>query len=150
VKKKYKIKGSIAMLRNNPKNSPVWNDMIKIKDCYLARRQIKIGNGLDTDFWRDPWCGPVALKEKFSCLFDICNEETGSVAELAAKGWRLTFRRWLDENAQTQLRHLRDILTSCAMGADKDRPSRLKPCMPICVGQRLKIIIKRSRNPKCH
>lgn len=37
------------MLRNNPKNSPVWNDMIKIKDCYLARRQIKIGNGLDTD-----------------------------------------------------------------------------------------------------
>jgi hypothetical protein len=122
VKKKYKIKGGIATLRYNPKNSPVWNDMIRIKDYYLAGRQIIIGNGLDTDFWRDPWCGPVALKEKFSSMFDICNEQTGSVAEMVVNGWRLSFRRWLDEHDQVQFRHLRDILSSCAMGNDKDRP----------------------------
>jgi hypothetical protein len=28
--------------------------------------------------------------------FEICNEQTGSVADMAAKGWRLTFTRWLD------------------------------------------------------
>jgi hypothetical protein len=100
----------------------VWNDLLKVKDCYLAGRNIKIGDGFDTDFWRDPWCGPVALREKFSCLYEICNEQKGSLAGLAAKGWRLTFRRWLDEHAQMQLRQMRDILTSCALGADKDRP----------------------------
>jgi hypothetical protein len=46
-----------------------------------------------TDFWEDPWCGPVTLKEKFSQLHDVCNEQKGSVASIAATGWRLTFRR---------------------------------------------------------
>jgi hypothetical protein len=122
VKKKYKIKGGIATLRYNPNNSPVRNDLIRVKEYYLAGRQINIGNGLDTDFWRDPWCGPVALKEKFSSLFDICNEQTGSVAERAVNGWRLSFRRWLGEHDQVQFRLLRDILSSCALGNDRDKP----------------------------
>jgi hypothetical protein len=41
---------------------------------------------------------------------------------MARRGWRLTFRRWLDENAQNQLRQLRDILTSCALGSERDKP----------------------------
>jgi hypothetical protein len=82
----------------------VWNDLLKVKDIYLCGRYIKVGNGSDTDFWRDPWCGSVTLKEKFRHLFEICNEQTGSVADMATRGWRLSFRRWLDETAQNQVR----------------------------------------------
>jgi hypothetical protein len=44
------------------------------------------------------------------------------VADMAGKRWRFTFRRWLDESAQNQLRQLRDILTTCALGQQKDKP----------------------------
>jgi hypothetical protein len=58
------------------------------------------------------------LKNKFGELFDICDEQTISVA-MASRGWRLTFGRWLDENAQNQLRQLRDAMLVCALGYRK-------------------------------
>jgi hypothetical protein len=94
-----------------------------VRDSHRSR-DYRDGTGIRV-FYENPGfyrCGPVALREKFSCLYEICNEQKGSLAGLAAKGWRLTFRRWLDEHAQMQLRQMRDILTSCALGADKDRP----------------------------
>jgi hypothetical protein len=124
VKKKYRVRGGIANLKNKPSNSPVWNDLIKIKNLYLSGRIVKIGNGEDTDFWLDAWCGDTTLKEKFNDLFEISNEQNISVAEMARKGWRLTCRRWLNEDAQTHLRQLRDILMSCALGPQKDEPVR--------------------------
>jgi hypothetical protein len=39
---------------------------------------------------------------------------------MAGNGWRMTFRRWLDERGQTQLRRLRDMLTSWALSEEKD------------------------------
>jgi hypothetical protein len=100
----------------------VWNDLLKVKELYLAGRQFIVGNGSEIDFWRDPWCGSVTLQDKFNCLFEICNEQSGSVADMAGKRWRFTFRRWLDESAQNQLRQMRDILTTCALGQQKDKP----------------------------
>jgi hypothetical protein len=41
---------------------------------------------------------------------------------MAGKRWSFTFRRWLDESAQNQLRQMRDILTSCALSQQKDKP----------------------------
>ncbi|RCV43121.1 hypothetical protein SETIT_9G269800v2 [Setaria italica] len=72
-KKKYKIEGGISHLKSNQNNSPVWSDLLKVKYPYLKGRIIKIGNGLDTDFWNDPWCGVVPLRDKFQELFDISN-----------------------------------------------------------------------------
>jgi hypothetical protein len=122
VRTKYNIKRGIVHLKVKPSNSPVWNDLIKVKELYMCGRYIQIGNGRDTDFWSDPWCGTIPLKEKFRQLAEICNEQKKSVAEIARGGWRLTFRRWLDENNQIQMRQLRDILTTCALGLDKDKP----------------------------
>jgi hypothetical protein len=52
------------LIKNKPTNSPVWNDMIKIKNLYMSGRTVKIGNGESTDFWLDAWCGNTTLKEK--------------------------------------------------------------------------------------
>jgi hypothetical protein len=123
VRKKYRVKGGIASLREKPTNSPVWNDLIKVKNMYLAGRIMKVGNGADTDFWEDPWCGNIALKSRFRSLYEINNEQHTSVAERAQRGWRLTFRRWLDEYDQNQLRQLRDMLLACPLGQQKDKPS---------------------------
>jgi hypothetical protein len=63
VRKKYKIKGGIVQLRTKQSNSSLWNDLLKIKDLYLKGRVMKIGNGRDTDFWRDSWCDSIPLKD---------------------------------------------------------------------------------------
>jgi hypothetical protein len=100
----------------------VWNDLIKIKDLYRYGRVVKIGNGEDTNFWLDAWCGEITLKEKFSALFEISEEQNISVAALARNRWRMTWRRWLNEDLQIQLRQLRDMVMSCALGSQKDEP----------------------------
>jgi hypothetical protein len=85
-------------------------------------RVVKIGNGEDTDFWLDAWCGDTTLKEKFSDLFEISEEQNISVAAMSGNRWRMTWRRWLNEDSQIHLRQLRDILMSCALGSQKDEP----------------------------
>jgi hypothetical protein len=122
VRKNYRVRGGIATLKYKPSNSPVWNDLIKIKNLYMYGRVVKIGNGEDTDFWLDAWCGDTTLKEKFSDLFEISEEQNISVAAMAGNRWRMTWRRWLNEASQTQLRQLRVILMSCALGSQKDEP----------------------------
>jgi hypothetical protein len=93
---------------------------MKVKHLYLRGRVIVVGNGQNTNFWEDPWCGSIALKDKFKDLFEICLEQDVSVAYMAERGWRLQFRRWLDERAQNQLRHLRDLLLVCPLSNEKD------------------------------
>lgn len=78
----------------------MWNDLIKVKEMYLEGRKMAVGNGKMCDFWHDAWCGEVSLKEKFPSLFEVCYEQVISVAHMAQKGWRLTFRRWLNEQLQ--------------------------------------------------
>ncbi|PUZ72532.1 hypothetical protein GQ55_2G401100 [Panicum hallii var. hallii] len=122
VEKKYVMQSRITRLKYKPTNSSVWNNLLKVKDIYLKGRRIKVGNGRLAEFWEGQWCGAVSLKDKFPELYNICNEQVGSVAAFAERGWRLTFRRWLDENLQNQFRRLRDMLTSVALSREDDSP----------------------------
>lgn len=119
MKSKYKVEGSIRLKTHRPTNSPMWNDLVKIKDIYLKGRMISIGNG-ETNFWEDSRCVLVSFKEKFNHLLEICEEQNNSVAWLAARRWRLRFRKWLDERAQNQLRQLGDMLQACALSTEND------------------------------
>lgn len=74
----------------------------------------------NTSFWEDPWCGVIPLKEKFRDLHEISTEQNKSVVEIAERGWRMNFRRWLDERAQNQWRQLRDMLAACALSNQED------------------------------
>jgi mannosylglycoprotein endo-beta-mannosidase len=120
VRKKYRIFKGISELQRKPRNSLVWNDLLKVKQLYLKGRIMIVGNGKRIDFWEDPWCGMVALKDKFRGLYDICIDQNKSVAEMAQRGWRMNFRRWLNENQQNQLRQMRDMLSPCALSTEKD------------------------------
>ena len=111
---KYVKNKCVTQLHTKSMNSPVWNDLLKVKDVYLKGRLMCVGNGQFTDFWRDSWCGRVHLKEKIPDLFDISNEPNGSVAHFSIRGWNITFKRWLNERQQESLRRLRDMLTSCS------------------------------------
>ena len=81
-----------------------------------------VGRGDSTSFWDDSWICDSPLKEKFPQLFEICNKTKGSVASMARQSWRLSFRRWLNEDLQVQLIEMRDMLTSFAVNNDGDTP----------------------------
>jgi hypothetical protein len=59
--KKYRLNRGISYLRINPKNSPVWNDLLKVRQLYTKGRIMLLGNSQNIDFWEDPWCGIVHL-----------------------------------------------------------------------------------------
>jgi hypothetical protein len=80
-----------------------------------------VENGQMIDFWEDPWCGVVSLKDKLKGLYDICTEQNRSVAEMAERGWRMNFRRWLNERDQKHFSQMRDMLAACALSNEKDR-----------------------------
>lgn len=61
-KKKYVKSSWVAQLKHKQTNSPVWNDLLKVKEIYLSSRVMALGNGENSDFWRDPWCGQTPLK----------------------------------------------------------------------------------------
>jgi hypothetical protein len=76
VRKKYKKKGMISLLAKNLKNSPVWNDLLKVRHVYLKGRSMKVGNGKNTSFWHNRWCG----------------QQECSVEYMNLKNWRLFFQ----------------------------------------------------------
>lgn len=86
----------------------------------MKNRVMITGDGEMTDFWSDAWCGITPLKEKFPNLLAICNEQKIKVAEVARRGWRLSFRRWLDEHLQTLLRRLHDLISPFSIGGERE------------------------------
>jgi len=106
ARKNYLKNSCVSHLKRKQSNSPSWNDLLSIRDNYLRGRKIRIGKGTNADFWQDAWCGNTPINEKFPALFEICNEQKITVAKIAQRNWRLTFRCWLDAELQEQWRTL--------------------------------------------
>jgi hypothetical protein len=47
----------------------------------------RVGNGMETLFWSDPWLGGVPLGERFQRLFDSSLHRACTVAEMWDLGW---------------------------------------------------------------
>jgi hypothetical protein len=55
VKAKYLSKSSIYTVSHKLHDSPMWYDLLKVKDVYLKGRIVKIENGKNTRLWEDCW-----------------------------------------------------------------------------------------------
>lgn len=53
VKAKYLSKASIHTVTHKLHDSPIWYDLLKIKEFYLRGGDIRIENGKKTRFWED-------------------------------------------------------------------------------------------------
>ena len=63
----------------------------------------------------------MSLKDKFPRLYEINEEQSGSVATIKMRNWWLTFRRWLSEDPQNHFRRLHDILYRCNANNEKNK-----------------------------
>ncbi|GAU46191.1 hypothetical protein TSUD_93780 [Trifolium subterraneum] len=71
-----------------------WRDITRIREGselggnwfgeYVSKR---VGDGLDTFFWNDPWVEGIPLCERFGRLFDLAENKERMVVEMFSLGW---------------------------------------------------------------
>ncbi|XP_045810560.1 uncharacterized protein LOC123905002 [Trifolium pratense] len=80
-----------------------WREIVRIREGegelrgrwfgeHVMRR---VGDGLDTLFWTDPWLDEISLRERFGRLFALAKTKSHSVAEMFALGWRADEEAWV-------------------------------------------------------
>jgi hypothetical protein len=75
VKAKYLHNKTIFSVTHKASDSPMWSDLLKVKDVYLHGRSIKIGNGINTRFWCDTWLYDKPISVIVPILLTLCNQK---------------------------------------------------------------------------
>lgn len=87
-----------------------------------------MGDGADTDFWRDCWCGSVPLCERFRRLYDLAINKAITVRNMFLLGvedgggawwWRRRLWVWEEDQLVEECRAL--ILTVSLQESVTDR-----------------------------
>jgi hypothetical protein len=94
VKYKYLPKNSIHDVCHEIHDSPMWADLLKVKNIYLQGRAVSISDETKTRFWHDPWLFSEPIASLAPVLFALCENKDIFVAQ-ALQGTTITFRRWL-------------------------------------------------------
>jgi hypothetical protein len=95
VAAKYVHGKPIGTIKHRLDDSPIWSDLLKIRGFYMAGRKVEVKNRKQTLFSHDVWLYDMPVKEKFSELYNLCEQNEITVAEVLSTSMQLSFRRWL-------------------------------------------------------
>lgn len=95
VRFKYLNTESICTVSHRQSDSPIWSDLLKIKNVYLQGRKIETRNGKNTLFWLDSWLYDKPLDVLFPDLFKLCEQQKVTVSQVKTIPNLLSFTRWL-------------------------------------------------------
>jgi hypothetical protein len=62
------------------------------------------------------------VKDSFHDIFHICNEQSVTVADVAALGWNFSFRRYLSPDLTIQVHGLLGIVRQTVLSQTEDKP----------------------------
>lgn len=102
VSYKYLRKANIFSVKHKQSDSPVWSDLIKIKDICLQGRRKIVKNGKSTLVWKDTWLYSEPLAAIFLDLFKICDQKVIIVFQLTSGLVPVTFSRWLTDDLRSE------------------------------------------------
>jgi len=101
VKSKYLHNKSIVSVTHKQTDSPIWYDLLKVRDIYLQGRGIRFKNGGKTRFWCDPWLYDKSILAVVPALLILCDQKEVSAADVKSGQIQITFRRWLTDDLQS-------------------------------------------------
>lgn len=93
VTHKYLQGRSVCTVNHRQSDSPIWSDMLKVKDIYLHGRCISVKNGQKTLFWQDSWRYGKPLCVMFPELYKLCEQKNLFVHQVIKGEVRTTFCR---------------------------------------------------------
>ncbi|GAU44755.1 hypothetical protein TSUD_246480 [Trifolium subterraneum] len=97
---RYGVEG--GRLRDGGRRGSSWlKDIMRIREgggpggrWFEEHVSKRVGDGLDTFFWTDPWLGGTPLCERFGRLFDLAETKRRTVAEMFSLGWGADGEAW--------------------------------------------------------
>jgi hypothetical protein len=92
VRKKYIKQPPICLIQEKMTDSPLWNDLLKIRQIYFKVREYKINNGKSVSFWLDNWLEDKPLCVIYPILYDLCSNKKISLHEVWSEGWVIHFQ----------------------------------------------------------
>jgi hypothetical protein len=114
IKFKYLKNDSICTVKHRQTYSAIWSDLLNVRDIYLQRRNMNVGNGQKTLFWKDKWLYNDSLEVLFPDLFDMCLQKNISVDKVKQNHNVVTFSRWLVDKWRTDWSNiLHDVSMFC-------------------------------------
>lgn len=120
VKAKYLGNHTISTVKDRLDDSPVWQDLLKIRHVYPRGRGISVKNGRTCAFWVDRWLDNKAPCELFPVLFNLCTDKNIFVYSFLERGGHVSFTRWLSPLLFHQWLQLLDRLYSFPFENRKD------------------------------
>ncbi|GJZ54433.1 RNA-directed DNA polymerase, eukaryota, reverse transcriptase zinc-binding domain protein [Tanacetum coccineum] len=101
IKSIHGVEGGINIAPNRSLKRSTWASIIasihslKAKGIDLVSFCTrKIGNGIDSSFWNDLWCGNHSLKEMFPRIYNLETDKRCSIASrIGLQDWALVLRR---------------------------------------------------------
>jgi hypothetical protein len=121
MRRKYLRGAGVFYSKSRPDDSPLWKDMMLLKNLYLCGRRMEVGNGAMT-IWCDSWCGQCPLKDKFPNIYNVCIEQNITVADATCLGSRFTTRRWLIPDLAKNMNGLLQLLIQITLNDEQDKP----------------------------
>jgi hypothetical protein len=98
VKYKYLRKVSIMDVSHKQTDSPIWADLLKIKNVYLQGRKMVVHNGKSTLFYKDSWLNEKPLCVLFPEMFKFCEQTNLLVDQARSNPQTISFTRWLEDD----------------------------------------------------
>ena len=100
IKSCHGIEGRFLNGGTTPPKSGVWTGIVKAS-MELHRRDLipnsafrrKVGNGRNTRFWKDMWCGEGTLEATFPRLFALASNRNAFISDYwSTQGWNFSWR----------------------------------------------------------
>lgn len=120
TKFKYLRGESVCTMSHRQSDSPIWSDLLKVKDIYLQGRKIESRNGKKTLFLIDTWiyCKPLCIL--FLDLFKLCEQPGVSVYQVKADSNVITFTIWLVDDLRVSWDNIMRDVANVHLVNEKD------------------------------
>jgi hypothetical protein len=122
VRKKYVRQPPICVIKGKMSDSPLWKDLLKIRQIYLKGREYKVNNGKSISFWLDRWLDDKPLCVAYPILFDLCSDKRISVYDVWCEGWVIHFQIIPQGLTTDQWYELAARLNNVSLNDEKDLP----------------------------
>jgi hypothetical protein len=108
-------------VKHKQTDSPIWADLLKIKNIYLQGRKKCIRNGRSTLVWRDTWLYSDPLSVRSPDLFKICGLKDTLVFQLINGLVPITFSRWLTDELRAEWNKIMEDISQTQLISEQDR-----------------------------
>lgn len=121
IRAKYLKRDTVATVKGKFSDSPIWKAIMKVKEHYIAGREVTLNSGDVARFCLDPLRGNQPLYSKFSELFGICNMQDIIVDKWKSININTFFRRRLGPSLSSQWEELCSLVVGLNLSNEPDK-----------------------------